>query len=177
MAQSRLFRVDAVSLTFHNGAEREFEQLVAGGEGGVVVVPRIGDDLLLVEEFALGTGCYELGFVKGVIDAGEESAEAAQRELREETGFAAGRLRCLDTVTLMPAYSDFRSAIFLAEDLYAAPLPGDEPEPLAQRRWPLARIDELHDEPRISDARTRLALFLVARALAGSTANPPTPET
>ena len=41
------------------------------------------------------------------------------------------------------------------------PLPGDEPEPLMQHRWPIEKIRELHDEPRISDARTRLALYLV----------------
>ena len=167
VAQSRLFRIDAVALEFGNGARREFEQLVAGGEGGVVVAPLTdGDELLLVEEYALGTGEYELGFVKGVIDAGESPRDAALRELREETGFGAEQLSLLDTVTLMPAYSNFQSSIFVAGGLYTAPLPGDEPEALELVRWPARRIDELHSHPRVSDARTRLTLYLVARHLA-----------
>jgi len=166
VARSRLFRVDEVELAFSNGERRVFEQLVAGGEGGIVVVPVTAEgELILVEEYALGIGAYELGFVKGVIDPGETAHEAAARELREETGFAAGELLLLDTVTLMPAYSNFRSSLFIASDLEPAPLPGDEPEPLVQHRWPLARIAELHGDRRITDARTRLALYLVEARL------------
>ncbi len=166
MARSRLFRVDEVELAFSNGERRVFEQLVAGGDGGIVVVPVTTEgELILVEEYALGIGTYELGFVKGVIDPGETPHQAATRELREETGFAAGELLLLDTVTLMPAYSNFRSTLFIATDLERDPLPEDEPEPLVQHRWPLARIGELHRDRRITDARTRLALYLVESRL------------
>lgn len=162
MAQSRLFRVDAVELEFSNGRQRQFEQLVASGDGGVLVMPVTADgQLLLIEEFALGTGSYELGFVKGVIEPNESPHDAALRELREETGFGASRLQLLETVTLMPAYSDFRSNLFLATDLYEAPLEGDEPEPLIPIYWPLSRINELHGDSRITDVRTRLALHLI----------------
>ncbi len=166
VARSRLFRVDAVDLEFGNGARRNFEQLVASGEGGVVVIPVTGKgEVVLIEEYALGTNEYELGFVKGLIDHGESARDAALRELREETGLAARRLELLDEVTLMPAYSNFRSSLFVALDLYDDPLEGDEPEPLEQVRWPLERIEHLHADSRITDARTRLALFLLTRHL------------
>jgi ADP-ribose diphosphatase len=167
VARSRLFQIDAVELMFGNGARREFEQLVAGGDGGVVVIPVTDEGrVVLVEEFALGRGDYELGFVKGLIDPGESPHVAAARELREETGFAPSQLVLLDTVTLMPAYSNFRSHLFIATGLYRDPLDGDEPEPLRQHLWPIENLDALHADPRMTDARTRLALYLLADHLA-----------
>ncbi|KAA3629064.1 MAG: ADP compounds hydrolase NudE, partial [Proteobacteria bacterium] len=94
---------------------------------------------------------------------------AAHRELREETGFAAHRMMLLRRVTLMPAYSNFRSSIYLATGLYEDPLKGDEPEPLTLHRWPLDRLAALHEEPRITDARTLLAVRLVQDHLARET--------
>jgi ADP-ribose diphosphatase len=162
VAKSRLFRVDAVDLEFSNGAKRQFEQLVGSGDGGVLVVPVSGDDLLLVEEYALGVGRYELGFVKGVVETGEAPEITAQRELAEEIGLRADRLTPLGSFTLMPAYSDFDSHIFLASALRPERRSGDEPEPLKIHRWPLAAIDELRRDARVTDARTHLALFLAA---------------
>lgn len=166
VARSRLFRIDAVDLRFGNGRQRCFEQLVADGAGGVVVIPVTAmGSLILIEEYALGTDEYELGLVKGVVNAGETARDAALRELREETGLAARKLVLLREVTLMPAYSDFRSSIFLATDLFNAPLEGDEPEPLPQHHWPLDDLAGLRDDPRITDARTLLALYLAESRL------------
>ncbi len=162
VARSRLFRVDAVDIEFGNGARRRFEQLVGSGDGGVLVVPVCGADMLLVEEYALGVDRYELGFVKGVVETGEAPEDTAQRELAEEIGFRATTLEALGSFTLMPAYSDFSSHIYLARGLEPESRRGDEPEPLRVQRWPLAAIDELRRDSRVSDARTHLALLLLA---------------
>ena len=45
--------------------------------------------MLLVREYAAGVHRYELGLVKGRIDAGESPVEAANRELMEEAGYGA----------------------------------------------------------------------------------------
>ena len=58
----------------------------------VMIVPIIDDHLLLIHEYAVGIGIYELGFSKGLIDAGETVFEAANRELKEEVGFGANHL-------------------------------------------------------------------------------------
>ena len=53
----------------------------------------------------------------------------------------------------------------LAEELYHAPLPGDEPEPPELVRWPLERLSELAERPDVTEARTLAALFLIRERL------------
>ncbi len=57
--------------------------------------------------------------------------------------------------------------IMVAEDLYPESLPGDEPEPLPQVRWPLAQLMSLLDEEDFNEARNVSALFLVRGMAAG----------
>lgn len=56
-------------------------------------------------------------FPGGVVDGGEDPADAAVRELYEETGFWAGRLTRLGTVSPNPALFGNRFHAFLAEEL------------------------------------------------------------
>ena len=51
--------------------------------------------------------------------------------------------------------------IMVAEDLYPESLPGDEPEPLPQVRWPLSQLMSLLEEEDFNEARNVSALFLV----------------
>ena len=69
------FQRQHLDLEFSNGERRRFERLVSRGHGAVVVVPMLDDEtVLLVREYAAGMHRYELGLVKGRIDAGETPA-------------------------------------------------------------------------------------------------------
>lgn len=93
VARSRLFNVESVDLEFSNGVRRVYERMRPSDREAVMIVPVIGDDLLLIREYAVGTESYELGFPKGLIDPGEGMLEAANRELMEEVGYGAKRFR------------------------------------------------------------------------------------
>ena len=93
VAKSRLFAIEQIDLTFSNGVEREYERMPGAGRGAVMIVPMLDQHtMLLVREYCAGTHSYELGFPKGLIDAGESAAEAANRELKEEIGYGAENL-------------------------------------------------------------------------------------
>ena len=99
--------------------------------------------VLLVREYAAGLHRYELGLVKGRIDAGETPLQAADRELKEEAGYGARRLEVVRTLSLAPVYMSHETTVVLARELYPERLPGDEPEELEVVPWPLASIGEL----------------------------------
>jgi ADP-ribose diphosphatase len=136
------------------------------GRHAVMMVPITAQgDLLLVREYAAGTERYELGFPKGLIDAGESAEQAAVRELKEEIGMGADRLIPLKEVVLAPSYFSSRMTLFIAQDLYSDQLIGDEPEPLEVIRWPLAQAEELLTHLDFSEARSITALLLALRHL------------
>lgn len=126
-----------------------------------MIVPIIDDSLILIREYAVGTESYELGFPKGLIDAGEGTFDAANRELKEEVGFGANHLTFLKKLGMAPSYFSSKMNIVVAEGLYPESLPGDEPEPLPQVRWPLESMMALLDDPDFNEARNVSALFLV----------------
>ncbi|QGX39560.1 ADP compounds hydrolase NudE [Permianibacter aggregans] len=162
IAQTRLFRVEALHLRFSNGVERHYERLKAGGRGAVMIVPLLNEQtLLLTREYAAGVDRYELAFPKGLAEVGETPEQAANRELMEEAGFGAHKLTRLKTLTLAPGYLSHRMDVLLAEDLYPKRLEGDEPEPIEVVPWSIDKIDELLASEEFSEARSIAALFLV----------------
>jgi len=162
-----IFRAEQLDLEFSNGQRRQFQRLHGRGHGAVVVVPLIDDDtVLLVREYAAGMHRYELGLVKGRIDAGETALQAADRELKEEAGYGARNLRILRQLSLAPTYMSHQTTLVLARDLYPERLPGDEPEPLDVIPWRLDALHELILREDFSEGRCIAALYVAREWLA-----------
>ena len=84
VTKSRLFNIEGVDLLFSNGVKTTYER-IAGGNGAVMVIPydEKRQAFVFSREYCVGTEKYELGFVKGKIDPGEDVLHAAARELGE----------------------------------------------------------------------------------------------
>lgn len=150
--------------TFHiTGPERRlYQRHVARGYGAVVVVPLLDPQtVLLVREYAAGIHRYELGLVKGRIDANETPEQAADRELKEEAGYGARDLRVLRAITLVPGYMNHQSWLVIASDLYPERLVGDEPEEIEVIPWKLSKLHDLMLREDFSEGRSLAALFIV----------------
>ena len=161
IAKTAIFEVQSVDLRFSNGEERTYERLTPQRRSSVMVLPIHEDNLIFVREYAVGSERYELTFPKGIIDAGEEPIESANRELQEEIGFGARKIEPLRNLYSGPSHMFSLMHVFVAEDLYPSKLEGDEPEPLELVHYPLAKIDELLASPDFAEARNLSALFLL----------------
>jgi ADP-ribose diphosphatase len=161
-----LFKVEKLDLEFSNGQKRTYERLSSRGLGAVIVVAMLDDDTaLLVSEYAAGLHHYELGLVKGRLEAGETILEGAERELKEETGFGAHNLIELTTLSLAPGYMTHITHVVLARDLYLEKLVGDEPEELEIVPWPLADLHSLVQRPDCTEGRSIAALYIAREYL------------
>lgn len=162
IAKSNLFAIEQIDLTFANGEQRQYERMMGTNRGAVMIVPMIDDDtLLLVKEYCAGTHSYILGFPKGLIDEGEQPKQAANRELQEEVGFASEHLHQISEVMMAPAFFNAKMTIFLATNLHASSLEGDEPEPLEIVHWPINDYKALLAKNDFTEARSIAALMLV----------------
>jgi len=161
VASSRLFEVEQLDLEFSNGATVAYERLCSRSHGAVLVVPMLdADTVLLIREYAAGVHRYELALPKGRVEAGEEMHSAANRELMEEIGYGAHKLRTLNRLTLAPGYFSHITDIILAEELYPQRMQGDEPEPIDIVPWSLSRLDELLQREDCTEARSIAALYM-----------------
>lgn len=155
------YRMERLDLEFGNGERRRYERLHGRGHGAVIVVPMLDEEtVLLVREYAAGVHRYELGLVKGRIDAGELPEQAANRELQEEAGYGAHRIDVLRSLSLAPSYMSHQTHLVIARDLYPQRLPGDEPEEPEVVPWKLSALHELILQEDFSEGRSIAALFI-----------------
>ena len=74
--------------------DREADFLVCESSDWVVILPiTVDGDVVFVRQFRHGVGHVVLEIPGGLIDGDESPEEAAKRELREETGYEATRVR------------------------------------------------------------------------------------
>lgn len=166
LAKTRIFEIEAVELKFSNGEHRTYERFKPSSRAAVMVLPIEDEHLLMVKEYAVGTERYELGFPKGLMDLSETPEQSAVRELQEEIGLGAKKLKHLRTLITSPSYMNNPMHIFVAQDLYPSPLIGDEPEPLQLVKVPLSKIDQLLQDPHFNEARNVTALYTLRDFLA-----------
>ncbi len=81
----------------------------------VNVIPvTVDGDIVMVRQYRHGSGALTLEIPGGMVDAGESARDAARRELREETGYAAPRLEHLGEANPNPALFANRCTTWLA---------------------------------------------------------------
>src|SRR5690606_40417784 len=101
------------------------------------------------------------------LDQDETAEQAAERELKEEIGYGARRLKILHNLSLSPSYMTHMAHEALAQDLYPEKLVGDEPEELEVVPWKMAELHALLDRDDVTEGRSIAALFMAREYLAG----------
>ncbi|PPI88531.1 ADP compounds hydrolase NudE [Candidatus Pantoea edessiphila] len=160
IACSKLFEIESVDLIFSNGEHRVYERIKASNFETVIIIPIIDNNLILIQEYAVGSESYTIGFPKGLINFGESIKEAANRELKEEIGFGANQLELIGKITITPSYLYSISNIVLAQSLYKKKLIGDEPEPIIIHYWSIHNMLELLKESNFCESRNVSTLFI-----------------
>jgi len=136
--------------------------------GSVVVLPVLPDGrILLVRQYRHATRQYLWELVAGRIDAGENVRQAAERELIEETGYRAKRLRVFLDVFPTPGFLEERMYILLAENLTAGEAQPEEDEKITAKAFAPAALERMIRRNVLRDAKSIAGLLYYFRFLAG----------
>ncbi|MEI6239287.1 MAG: NUDIX domain-containing protein [Planctomycetia bacterium] len=155
---ARRFRVVRIT---EPGVARQRE--VVEHPGSVVVLPLVTpDQVCLVEVVRVAVGETLLELPAGTLDRVETLAEAAARELAEETGYRAGRMASLGGFWMSPGILHERMHLFVAEDLVPGPQALEPGEQIRTRVVPVAEAVAMCLDGRIQDAKTVAGLLLWA---------------
>jgi len=159
LLKGRAFAIRRDWLKTPDGRETKYDIIEHGGS--VILVPLDADgNLLFVRQYRHAAGTDLLELPAGTLDEGEEPAVCAAREIREETGFAAGTLEKIGEFYLAPGYSTEFMIVYLARDLTYDPLEADADEFLSVERIPLAEAIQMAERGEMPDAKSLAALFL-----------------
>ena len=100
----------------HPTEDRTLKRLVLESVDWINVVALTEDgQSVMVEQYRFGVGSCTLETPGGMVDSGETPLQAAQRELKEETGYSGGRWKSLGAVQPNPAIHSHLCHHFLAE--------------------------------------------------------------
>ena len=150
----RVFR-DDVRLPDGKIAFREYNRHM----GAVCVIPVTDDgDVICVRQYRYAVGDALLEIPAGKLDSREEiPAEAALRELREETGATCEKLTYLGKYLGSPAILDECIYMYMAEGLTFGDTDFDDDEFIETVRLPLAALVEMVERGEIPDGKTQAA--------------------
>lgn len=156
------FDIEKLHVRLPDGRERDYD-LVSHNDS-VTIIPLDEDgNIWFVSQYRMGCQCQMLELPAGVMDDNELPEHCAAREIREETGFAAGKLTYLGSVYLAAGYSSENNHIFLAEDLVESPLAMDEDEFLNTKSLSVSKVWEMAENGEIHDSKTMAALILAGK--------------
>jgi len=158
------FQVDDVEL--ENGKRAIREVVRHNGGVSVLAVDEAGD-VLLVRQYRYPYAENLLEIPAGKLEKGEDPKACGIRELREETGYEAGKFEFLAEAYPAPGYTDERLYIFTARNLIFKGQKLDADEFLSVVKVPFEKAVEMCLGGEIKDAKSVIAILMYSQKRQG----------
>jgi ADP-ribose pyrophosphatase len=160
--EGRVVNLRVDTLPGENGRPHEVE-VVEHAPAVVVIVRPQPDTMLLVHQYRHPLGRHNWEVVAGGMNPGESPEDAARRELREETGYAAHRVERLWSAYSAPGFCEELLHFCVVDGYDIGPAQPDENEQIElgiftlDDLWRKIRADEL------PDAKTQVSVLWALR--------------
>ena len=132
--------------------------------GSVVVMPVLPDGrIVLIRQYRHAARRFLSELVAGRMDPGEGVRQAAARELIEETGYRAKRLRVFLDLFPTPGFLEERMYILLAEGVTAGKADPEEDERITAKAFTRAELETMIRRGVLRDAKSVAGLLYYFR--------------
>ena len=150
-------RVDQVRTSTGLEAIREIVE-----HPGAVAIVAVDDQqrVVLVKQYRHAVRALTIEIPAGTLEPDEDPLEAAQRELREETGFTADRFDPIGGIYPAPGWSTEYIYLYVATGLTPGPMATEPDESIELLRVPLPDAIDMIRSGAINDGKSISALFL-----------------
>jgi len=129
--------------------------------GAAAIIPLISKDkVILVRQYRYATGRHIWELPAGTIGRREPPRACAKRELEEETGFVAGRIKKIMEFYTCPGFCTEKMHLYLAENLRPTAQKLDPDEKIEYKTFSRPEIRHLVASNKITDAKSLIGLIL-----------------
>lgn len=134
--------------------------------GAVGIIPVTKDGKIpMVRQFRKAVEAVVLEIPAGKMEAGEEPAVTAARELKEETGYTAENLKHLSSFYTSIGFSNELLHVYLATGLTEGETEFDDNESIDMELYDLKDLKKMVLSGEIVDSKTIIAILLAEQAL------------
>jgi len=135
--------------------------------GSVVVLPVLPDGrVLLIQQYRYAARQFLWELVAGRMDGGETPEEGAARELQEETGYTAKKLKVFLEFFPTPGFLEEKMYLLLAEGLTPGKATPEDDEKIVARPYTHKELDQMLREKKLRDAKTIAGVLYYLRFIA-----------
>lgn len=152
-----IFEVQRLEVACPDGSLGRRDILLHHGGSGVCAV-RDGR-ICLVRQYRVALGRMSLEIPAGKLEAGEDPAVCAARELTEETGLVADRLELVAVSAGAPGFNNEKTHVYYAHGLHRGPASPDEGEFVDVVWLPLEDMMDAIHAGVIEDAKTVISVY------------------
>jgi ADP-ribose pyrophosphatase len=135
--------------------------------GSVVVLPVLPDGrIVMIEQYRHATRQYLWELVAGRMEPGEDPKQAGARELAEETGYRAKKLKIFLEVFPTPGFLEEKMYLILALGVIPGPASPEDDEKIISAIYAPDKLEQMIHSGKLHDAKSVAGLLYYFRFLA-----------
>jgi len=157
--KGKLLNVSAKKTVLPNGHAVTLE--IVDHPGAVLIIPFISKDkVIMLRQYRAVIDTYLYEFPAGTLGQGEKHSHCAYRELIEETGYKAGKIKKIGKIYPCPGYSTEQIVFFTARELTVCARQPEQDEIIETSVMNRKQVQRLFSSGKIVDAKTICALAM-----------------
>ena len=160
--EGKIINLREDKVTTKNGTS--FREVVEHNGGAVMAAITDEGKMVMVRQYRKPAERVMLEVPAGKIDSGEDPKMTAARELKEETGYTAGKIEYITFFYPSVGYSEEKLYLYLCTELTPGETDPDESEAIDIEEMDIDELCRMVMEGHINDAKT-IAAVLIAREL------------
>ncbi|HOM02532.1 MAG TPA: NUDIX hydrolase [Acetivibrio sp.] len=161
-----IISVESVNVLLPNGKEASRDVVLHPG-ASVVIPISDNNDVYMVRQFRKPVEKELLELPAGKLDKGEDPEVCARRELKEETGLEADKIKHILSYYSAPGFTNEILHVYAAVGLHEGEACADEDEFISSKKVPINKLVEMVLNNEINDAKTIIGILLAEKIVKG----------